>query len=123
MSVTFHLEGASFEDENELEMNLSNSNARALLSALGFVEQAEDLCGYLNPDATLRALAVLTSNPAGLIKPPSDNGGVHIDENGVRPVCRILDGGRSHDQVSRYIANLSLIAQAAINKGVRISFG
>lgn len=122
MSVTFHVEGSNRDSsDDEPEMNLSNSNARALLSALSFNDGAEDLCGYLDPAQTLAALAVMS--PGSLVKRPSDNGGVHITENGVSSVCRILDGGRSYDQVSRYVDNLRRIALAAQSAGVRISFG
>lgn len=105
------------------EMNLSQDNAAALASVFGQTFEDEDISGYLDPANVLRELAVLESNPEKLTSKGSNNHGIHIDENGVRPTCRAIGFGRSLVQVERYIASLRTIAEAALAKGARISFG
>lgn len=115
--------GMGFTIADAPEMNLANGNAVVLLSFLNQEETGEDICGSLDPANVLRTLAVLESDPAKLTSKSSDNQGIAVDENGVRPACRMVSFGRSLDQVTRYIESLRKIAEAALERGAQISFG
>lgn len=126
MSVTFNIAGQGFKYEcdeycgsceqcqeaashsRENEMNVSNSNACALLEALGF-SVPEDLCGAIPArDLILRAKAAL-SRPEDAEVPSYQEG-------------NFIDCGRRAGYVHGRVSQLLALAERAGDLG-RITYG
>jgi hypothetical protein len=114
--------GMGFAIPSGPELNLANGNAAMLLDAMRV--STEDLCGTLEPQEVLNALAVIESNGnRSLVRGTFDNGGFHVDENGVGACVRVISFGVNAHRAERYVESLRKIAQAALAQGVRITYG
>jgi len=89
--------------EPRFELNVSNVNAGALLRHLGI---EFDYCGEVSPQDLLTALAVRSSDEL-MVEAPHSEGNWHY-------------GGRSAEQVARYVAKLEQIATMAAKYDRRV---
>lgn len=111
MSVSFYLDG---EADDLPELNVANANARALLRMLG-LEAEGDLVGSIDPEDLLFRISM--ADPTSAQRPMTDNHGVHIAEDAVRQVPRMIDCGLQEDQVRRYLQILTFLAETAKERG------
>lgn len=105
-------------------MNVANAAARIILhTLLGYGQDEKDgEYGSLNPRDVLSRLATAESRVPGAVRRPSDNQGVRIDANGVRPVCRVIDFGMNQDRIQRYVDTLREMAEKALAAGSEIAY-
>jgi hypothetical protein len=125
MSVTFSVEGASFEDfDDPRHYNVANGSASRILRDMLHVED-EWLCGDLDPHEVLRRFAVV--RPEAHVEDGYDEQRERVVLSssgvGVKRGPRVIFQGISEDRVSRWIEGLSRVAKLAIEAGVGISYG
>jgi hypothetical protein len=125
MSVTFSVEGASFEGYDDPRYyNVANGSARRILSEMLNVED-EWLCGDLDPHEVLRRFAVV--RPENHVEDgyEEQRERVVLSDAGVsvKRGPRVIFQGINGDRVSRWIEGLSRVAELAIEAGVRIGYG
>ena len=138
MSVTFDASTRAFNAEfnanvlstvspEELEVNMSNSNAATVAATLGIDLDAEGWCGSVPAEDFLgRVLVALAVSPADEGMPsfqlaPGDSAGVFgtVREGG--PV--FIQGARRPGYLQERLAQLHELALWAVEHGAEVTFG
>lgn len=122
------------------ELNVSNTNAGAIIQELGLVSPADMqsgdwYCGSVEPKELpafrQKLLVLLNSQNArrGMTVDPSIDRGeprATKDDDGTSRISRgptIIDGGRSESQIIRYAETLLKMAEYAMKYGLEIGWG
>jgi hypothetical protein len=113
MSVTFNFSGSGVEG-----LNVSNRNAETVCEMIGV---PFDYGGDVDAQSVIANLSV--ADPVGHTRETTDNHGVEISSEGVRPVCRFIDYGVSQEQLSYYATAMLRLAIDALAAGERIFWG
>ena len=139
MSVTFNAASSTFRPEfnanvlaplpeaEELEVNMSNSNAAQVASTLGIDLDAEGWCGNMGAEDFLgRILVALALSPADEGMPsfqlaPGDSAGIFgtVREGGPT----FIQGARRPGYLQERLEQLRELADWALANGAEISFG
>ena len=114
MSMDFTYNGSPTE-----ALNVANGNGYAIQQMIG-IEQL-DCCGSIDARTLLSRLA--TIDPRQHVRATRDNSGVEISDEGVRPVCRVIDCGLHVEQIERYVDALRAIAIGALARGEEVTWG
>ncbi len=93
---------------NTPELNISNTNARAFLRVLGI--HNPELAGELDPTEVKRQLAVAAMRIPHEVRPSTQEGNCYTS-------------GLSEEQLRRYCARLSAIAEIAERRRETINYG
>lgn len=102
--------------ETPFEVNLANGNAWALLEMLGI---NPDHCGSEEPQKFLDGVDFVRSlNNCG-IEPLVTPNHQETGENG----CRLIQCGRTPDQVAGYLDRITHVAAEAESRGVLVTWG
>lgn len=106
------------------EMNVANDTARLIIhELLNYGTREKDWrMGSLSPSDVLVRLTTAEFRVSSLTKPWSDNQGVTIDENGVKPCVRVISAGYDEDRLQRYVDELRTLAEKAVEAGEEITY-
>lgn len=106
------------------EMDVSGEGARIIIrDLLNYGSREKDIAsGSLDPADVLIRLTTAEFRITTLTSPWQDNGGIHVDENGVRPCARTITAGFDEDRLQRYVDNLRTLAEKAIEAGEEITY-
>jgi hypothetical protein len=111
MSVTFNFKGSGVDG-----LNVSNRNATIVCDMIGVTW---DYCGDVSPATVIANLSVANPSPIET----TDNYGIELSEDGVKPVCRMIDFGVSQDRLAYYAEAMLRLAVDAQAVGEEIYWG
>ena len=97
------------------EFNVANTNG--LFIVRDILDLDLDYYGEVMPSTVLMRLGVWAGD--GVIE-PSTRQGVRLTPSGVGLGATVINGGRSKEQVNRYISQLRRLAELAIERGCNI---
>ena len=118
MTVSFYLSNLPPDGVFVLAVNVANTNARALLAALGLPTDDENMVGDIEA-ADLR-FRISMADPASMTRPSRDDHGVSLDANGVGATVRSIDYGLDLDRFRSYFERLLALADAAEAANLKI---
>jgi hypothetical protein len=122
MSMTFYTKSSP----EHLQLNVANGNGYAILRDLLGLGPKVECWGEISASAVLCQLAVSASRVLGAVEAPSDTQGerVVLTTSGVsvEKTCRVISGGRSIEQLERYVERLRALAEHAEANGEEISW-
>ena len=116
------------------ELNVANSNAAAIVNMLGGPSEGDDWCGVWTKEdlPKIRRQLILLKNKGSAqhVEEPYEaprKMGVSKDENGLDRIApqgpRMVYGGRSQEQIDRYIDRLLAIIDFAQKNDAVVSWG
>lgn len=106
--------------EPQFQLNLSNGNGMALLR---FLELGSDPYGAAEADHVLFQLAIKGASSGLLTAPAVSEQLVRITSDGVGMGPMVHTGGRTTEQVERYLSTLGRIAAKASSYGRKVVWG
>lgn len=110
---------------NPHELNLSNANARAILAEIFDVHE-DDLWGEMDAWQAQMRLSTFI-DPGKLVSAPTEGQGHSIVLDGEvlwsKPGAHWLDCGRTSRQVASYVERFGKLIDAAVEAGVKITWG
>jgi|SRR3989338_8292879 len=93
-------------------LNLCNRNACVLIDLLN-IKVEDEIYGEVTPEELRQKVASARVFASAATRPTRDNQGIEIDDNGVRPSCRVIEFGLELDQIIYYLDTLNKIIDAA----------
>ena len=112
-------EGSLYEREATEDggFNVANGNAACIVQDLLNLSCEEVYSGSVDPATALTRLAAAGLFAQRSVREPSESCGVVLTSEGVSDGCRMIECGRSLEQVESYVVRLRHLAKIAVERG------